>query len=104
METENETAGQPRKGSRAAAWLKLAAYGFAAWLILCRGIPWIYATVPSLSHCKGTLDKYDISAGAIYYTDVPVTYESEMKTREGVRKAMIEIKARRRAEQEKRAD
>ena len=103
METENDTSGQQKKGLRLAAWLKLGAYGLAAWLILCRAIPWIYETVPQLSHCKGTLDKYDISAGAIYYTDVPITFESEMKTRESVRKAMIEIKARR-AEKEKTGD
>ncbi|MBO4317445.1 MAG: hypothetical protein J5855_04105 [Mailhella sp.] len=104
MKTDAKTDVQTERGKRLKAWLKLAAYGFAAWLILCQGIPWIYRTVPTLSHEREVLDKYDIAAGAIYYTDVPITFESEMKTRESVRKAMVEIKTRRRAEKEKAGD
>ena len=49
----------------------------------------------SFAGCSGgevPRSKYDISAGAIYYTDVPVTLDSEMASREAVQKA-IELRA-----------
>ena len=78
--------------SRKVAWLKLIVLSAAAWLFLGEFLPWVYDVVPPLRHSRDQQAKYDISAGAIYYTDVPVTLESEMASREAVQKA-IELRA-----------
>ena len=78
--------------SRKAAWLKLVVLSLAAWLFLGEFLPWVYDVVPPLRHSRDQQAKYDISAGAIYYTDVPVTLDSEMASREAVQKA-IELRA-----------
>lgn len=78
--------------SRKVAWLKLIVFSAAAWLFLGEFLPWVYDVVPPLRHSRDQQAKYDISAGAIYYTDVPVSLESEMASREAVQKA-IELRA-----------
>ena len=78
--------------SRKAAWLKLVVLSLAAWLFLGEFLPWVYDVVPPLRHSRDQQAKYDISAGAIYYTDVPVSLDSEMASREAVQKA-IELRA-----------
>lgn len=78
--------------SRKVAWLKLIVLSAAAWLFLGEFLPWVYDVVPPLRHSRDQQAKYDISAGAIYYTDVPVTLDSEMASREAVQKA-IELRA-----------
>lgn len=78
--------------SRKVAWLKLIVLSAAAWLFLGEFLPWVYDVVPPLRHSRDQQAKYDISAGAIYYTDVPVSLESEMASREAVQKA-IELRA-----------
>ena len=77
---------------RKAAWLKLVVLSLAAWLFLGEFLPWVYDVVPPLRHPRDQQAKYDISAGAIYYTDVPVSLDSEMASREAVQKA-IELRA-----------
>ena len=77
---------------RKAAWLKFIALSIATWLFLGEFLPWVYDVVPPLRHSRDQQAKYDISAGAIYYTDVPVTLDSEMASREAVQKA-IELRA-----------
>ena len=78
--------------SRKAAWLKLVVLSLAAWLFLGEFLPWVYDVVPPLRHSRDQQAKYDISAGAIYYTEVPVSLDSEMASREAVQKA-IELRA-----------
>ena len=78
--------------SRKVAWLKLVVLSIVAWLFLGEFLPWVYDVVPPLRHSRDQQAKFDISAGAIYYTDVPVTLESEMASREAVQKA-IELRA-----------
>ena len=78
--------------SRKVAWLKLVVLSMAAWLFLGEFLPWVYDVVPPLRHSRDQQAKYDIAAGAIYYTDVPVTLDSEMASREAVQKA-IELRA-----------
>ena len=78
--------------SRKAAWLKLVVLSLAAWLFLGEFLPWVYDVVPPLRPSRDQQAKYDISAGAIYYTDVPVSLDSEMASREAVQKA-IELRA-----------
>ena len=63
---------------RSAQWIKLIMGGTAAWLVLGVFIPWVYRSVPILRHSCEQQDKYDIEAGAIYYTDGPVSLDSEM--------------------------
>ena len=78
--------------SRKVAWLKLVVLSIVTWLFLGEFLPWVYDVVPPLRHSRDQQAKFDISAGAIYYTDVPVTLESEMASREAVQKA-IELRA-----------
>ena len=62
--------------------------GTVAWLVLGILIPWVYRSVPILRHSCEQQDRYDIEAGAIYYTDVPVSLDSEMASRRAVQQAM----------------
>ena len=78
--------------SRKVAWVKLVVLSIVTWLFLGEFLPWVYDVVPPLCHSRDEQARYDISAGAIYYTDVPITLESEMASREAVQKA-IELRA-----------
>ena len=78
--------------SRKVAWLKLVVLSVVTWLFLGEFLPWVYDVVPALRHSRDQQAKFDISAGAIYYTDVPVSLDSEMASREAVQKA-IELRA-----------
>ncbi|WP_294445649.1 hypothetical protein [uncultured Mailhella sp.] len=78
--------------SRKVAWLKLVVLSAVTWLFLGEFLPWVYDVVPPLRHSRDQQAKFDISAGAIYYTDVPVSLDSEMASREAVQKA-IELRA-----------
>ena len=77
---------------RKVAWVKLVVLSIVTWLFLGEFLPWVYDVVPPLRHSRDEQARYDISAGAIYYTDVPITLESEMASREAVQKA-IELRA-----------
>ena len=72
--------------------MKLVVLSIVTWLFLGEFLPWVYDVVPPLRHSRDEQARYDISAGAIYYTDVPITLESEMASREAVQKA-IELRA-----------
>ncbi|MBP3730091.1 MAG: hypothetical protein J6I40_01300 [Mailhella sp.] len=74
--------------SRGAQWARLILGGTAAWLVLGVFLPWVYNAVPILRHSCEQQEKYDISAGAIYYTDVPISLESEMASRRAVQEAL----------------
>lgn len=74
--------------SRKVAWLKLVVLSIATWLFLGEFLPWVYDEVPPLRHSRDQQARFDISAGAIYYTDVPVSLDSEMASREAVQKAI----------------
>ena len=78
--------------SRKVAWVKLVVLSIVTWLFLGEFLPWVYDVVPPLRHSRDEQARYDISAGAIYYTDVTITLESEMASREAVQKA-IELRA-----------
>lgn len=69
-------------------WIRLVACSVAVWLIFIEFIPWVYDVVPVLRHSSEQQTKYDIAAGAIYYTDVPISLESEMASREAVQRAL----------------
>lgn len=73
---------------RSAQWFRLIFYSSAVFIVLWGIIPMIYSTVPALRHSCEQQDKYDIEAGAIYYTDVPVSLDSEMACRKAVQEAM----------------
>ena len=62
----------------------------AALFVLWGVLPWIYNAVPVLRYSSEQQDKYDIEAGAIYYTDVPVSLDSEMASRRAVQEALQE--------------
>ena len=78
--------------SRKVAWLKLVVLSIVTWLLLGEFLPWVYDVIPPLRHSRDQQARFDISAGAIYYTDVPVSLDSEMASREAVQKA-IELRA-----------
>jgi hypothetical protein len=74
--------------SRKKQWVKLVVYSIVTWMLLGVVIPWFYEVIPPLRHSRDQQYKYDISAGAIYYTDVPISLDSEMASREAVQKAL----------------
>ena len=57
-------------------------------------VPYLYSFSPTLNKYLQTLDENDIHPGAIYYTDVPLTPESELANREAVKRG-IEMRAAR---------
>lgn len=79
--------------TRFSPWIRFVVCSVAVWLVLCEFLPWVYDVVPPLRHSRDQQQKYDISAGAVYYTDVPVSLESEMATREAVQRALEARKA-----------
>lgn len=71
----------------------------AFWMFICIGflmfvVPYLYSFSPTLNRYLKTLDENDIHPGAIYYTDVPLTPESELANREAVKRG-IELRAAR---------
>ena len=80
--------------SRAKAYAKCT-----FWMFICIGflmfvVPYLYSFSPTLNNYLKTLDENDIHPGAIYYTDVPLTPESELANREAVKRG-IELRAAR---------
>lgn len=80
--------------SRAKAYVKFVVYMIIALGFLMYGVPALYDLNPTLREYRQTLDKHDIHPGAIYYSDVPVTMDTELANREAVKKA-IEMRAAR---------
>ena len=74
--------------SRFSPWIRFIVCAVAVWLVFGEAIPWVYTVVPALRHSCEQQEKYDIAAGAIYYTDVPISLESEMASREAVQRAL----------------
>ena len=65
----------------------------AVWMFICVGflmyvVPTIYDQNDTLRNYLQTLDDNDIHPGAIYYTDVPLTPESELANREAVKQGI----------------
>jgi len=79
--------------SKASSWIKLIAYSAATWLLLFEFLPWMFGCLPGFKHSREQQEKYDIHAGAMYYTDVPVSLESEMLNREAVQRALEKRKS-----------
>lgn len=57
-------------------------------------VPYLYSFSPTLNRYLQTLDENDIHPGAIYYTDVPLTPESELANREAVKRGIAMRAAR----------
>jgi hypothetical protein len=57
-------------------------------------VPYLYSFSPTLNRYLQTLDENDIHPGAIYYTDVPLTPESELANREAVKQGIAMRAAR----------
>ena len=71
----------------------------AFWMFICIGflmfvVPYLYSFSSTLNNYLKTLDEHDIHPGAIYYSDVPVTMDTELANREAVKQA-IEMRAAR---------
>ncbi len=79
--------------SKFSPWIRFVAYSLAVWLVFGEFLPWLYDVVPPLRYSRELQKKYDISAGALYYTDVPISLESEMAMREAVERALAARKA-----------
>ena len=76
------------------AYVKCSVYMFIAIGFLMFVVPYLYSFSPTLNKYLQTLDENDIHPGAIYYTDVPLTPESELANREAVKRG-IEMRAAR---------
>lgn len=74
--------------NKKAAWLRLVVYSALSWFVLGIAIPWVYDVVPVMRYSRDQQQKYGIEAGAIYYTDVPVTLDAEMASRKAVQEAI----------------
>ena len=57
-------------------------------------VPYLYSFSPTLNRYLQTLDENDIHPGALYYTDVPLTPESELANREAVKQGIAMRAAR----------
>ena len=80
--------------SRAKAYIKLVVYMTISLGFLMYGVPALYELNTTLRVYRQTLDTHDIHPGAIYYSDVPVTMDTELANREAVKQA-IEMRAAR---------
>ena len=76
------------------AYVKCAAYMFISVGFLMFIVPLLYSQCDTLNNYLKTLDENDIHPGAIYYSDVPLTPESERANCEAVNRA-IEMRAAR---------
>lgn len=64
---------------------RLAGGLFIIWALLWKGTPILVAHCPALAHYGKVALENNIIPGALYYTDVPVSQESEQNNRDTVR-------------------
>ena len=76
------------------AYLKCAIYMFISVGFLMYIVPLCYDQSDTLRNYLQTLDENDIHPGAIYYSDVPLTPESELANREAVKQGIAARAAR----------
>ena len=69
-------------------WIRFAVYGAAFWLIFGVGLPRLLSLSESWRNFGAAQEKWDLHAGAVYYTDVPVTKDTEIANRAAVRQAL----------------
>lgn len=69
-------------------WFRFVAYGAMFWLVFCVGLPRLLSLSESWRTFGAAQDKWNIHAGAVYYTDVPVTRDTETANRAAVRQAL----------------
>ena len=69
-------------------WFRFAADGAMFWLVFCVGLPRLLSLSESGRTFGAAQDKWNIHAGAVYYTDVPVTRDTETANRAAVRQAL----------------
>ena len=75
----------------------------ALWFFFAVAGPWLFSLSPAWQRYDAVQEEYNIHSGAIYYTDVPVTQESEEATRKAVREGMA-TRMQRRLEDRKTAE
>ena len=80
--------------SRVNAYIKCAVYLFISIGFLMFIVPYLSSFSPTLNNYLKTLDENDIHPGAIYYTDVPLTPESELANRMAVKEGIAKRAAR----------
>lgn len=68
--------------------MKLIAGGTLFWLVFCVGLPRLLSLSESWRTFSEAQDAWGIHAGALYYTDVPVTGDTEQSNRAAVRQAL----------------
>lgn len=73
------------------------------WIFFAVAGPWLFSLSPAWQRYDAVQEEYNIHSGAIYYTDVPVTQESEEATRKAVREGMA-TRMQRRLEDRKSAE
>ena len=76
------------------AYAKFAFYMFVSVGFLMFVVPFLYDLNPTLRAHRQTLDVHDIHPGAIYYSDVPVTMDTELANREAVKQGIAARAAR----------
>ncbi|MBQ9406406.1 MAG: hypothetical protein IJU37_06695 [Desulfovibrio sp.] len=68
--------------------LQLLCWIAGLWFFFAVVTPWLYARSPAWQRYYQVQDDNDLHSGALYYSDVPVTLDSELKMRESVREGM----------------
>jgi hypothetical protein len=86
METTNSSS------SRFMAYVKCVVYLTLSMGFLMFVVPILYELNSTLRHSVREQQKYEIEAGSIYYTEVPISFESEMACRYANQRA-IEMRA-----------
>ena len=71
-------------------WLRFALYGASFWLVFCIGLPALLNQTDAWRSFEASQDKWDIHAGAVYYTDVPFTRDTESANRAAVTEMLNE--------------
>jgi hypothetical protein len=70
------------------AYVKCVIYMCVAVGFLLFAVPFLYELNPTLRAHAQKQDENDIHAGAIYYSDVPITMDTELANREAVKQGI----------------
>ena len=69
-------------------WFSFSAYVAMLWVVFCVGLRRRLSLSESWRTFGAAQEKWNIHAGAVYYTDVPVTRDTETANRAAVRQAL----------------
>lgn len=79
-------------------WSILLTWALGIWFFIFVFSPFIQSFFPAWQRFNEISEEKGLDPGALYYTNVPVTQESEAHTRQAIREAMEERRRAREAE------